>query len=679
MIRLIAATLLAGICASTIAAAQAPALRFTRERPISTAGSGPQRLAIDATLLEAAKPFRVVFHGERTVAEDGLADLRLFDGQGRPVPHLLISPPAREPSWGRGALLPIAATKKNSGFEVDAGGADPVDAIRVDGVPAPFLKRVMLEGSGDRTRWTMLVAEGTLFDLPDERLRETTLTFRRGSYRYLRVTFDDTNSGRVPLPRAVFVRHAAGPAPPPAPSATLSFERRPSEPGRSRYRIRLPAAHLPIVALDLDVGGGYVFRSAVVNESRLAGDEAVPTPLGRGTLIRVLRDGAAAQAMRVPLTPPEEAELELVVEDGNNPPLDVKGVSAVFAELPWIYFEAPDTTVVARYGDRTAPAPRFDLEALRDSIDVSGLPEAAWQKPRILAESEATSASPAFPAAGAAIDTSRFRHTRDIAGTSGGLVALPLDAAVLSGSRGPASRFADVRIVDRTNHQIPYVVERRDEPLSIDVPIAAAGDKQMSSLPRAPGVNRSVYAIRFPYPGLPAGALVLETSARIFQRTVDLAVLRPPDRHRRDAWLDIVASGTWRHDDQQTPASALTLRVATVDTTELLLIVDEGDNAPLPLVAARLLLPSYRLRFFRPEGTEIRLAYGRDDLPPPRYDLALLAPQVMGAAAREMTAAPERGGREPTPSLVSPRAFWAFLATAVIALLVLIVRLVRTA
>jgi hypothetical protein len=680
MTRLTAGTLLvATACASIVVRAQAPSLRFTRERNISTAGTGPQRLAIDATLLEAAKPFRVTFSGERTVAQDGLADLRLFDRQGRPVPHLLIYAPAREPSWTRGTLLPIAATKKNSGFEVDLGHAEPSDAVRVEGIPSPFLKRLTLEGSGDRAHWTMLASEGTLFDLPDEHLRETTLTFRRGSYRYLRVIFDDTNSGRVAPPRAVFARRLTGPGPPPPPAAALAVERRPSEPGRSRYRIRLPAAHLPIVALDLDIGGGHVFRPVAVNESRLAGEEAVPAQLGRATLMRVLRDGAAAQVLRIPLTPPAEAELELVVEDGNNPPLELKGVSASFAELPWIYFEAPDATIVARYGDLTATPPRFDLEAMRDSIDVSLLREATWQPPHVLAESDATGGAPAFPAVGAAIDATKFRHTRDIADTSGGLMALPLDAAVLSRSRGPAARFADVRIVDRADRQIPYLVERRDEPLSIDVPISVATDQQASSLARTPGVNRSVYVIRFPHPGLPAGALALETSARIFQRIVDIGVLRPPDRRRRDAWFDVVAASTWRHADQQTSAPALTMRVPTVDKTELLLAVDEGDNAPLPVVSARLLLPSYRLRFFRPEKNELRLVYGRDDLPPPRYDLSLLAPQVMGAPAREISASPERaGGADTSTPFVSPRIFWAFLSTAVIALLVLIVRLVRT-
>src|SRR5262249_27971904 len=188
--------------------------------------------------------------------------------------------------------------------------------------PAPFLKRLTLEGSGDREHWTMLAAEGTLFDLPDDKLRQTELHFVRGPYRYLRVTWDDTNSGRVPLPRTVSARQVAGPAPPPVPTASLTIERRPSEPGRSRYRIHLPAARLPIIALELDIAGTYVFRPAVVTESRISGAEAIPAQLGNATLIRVVRDGTAAQALRIPIAPPSEPDVELLVEDGNNPPLE---------------------------------------------------------------------------------------------------------------------------------------------------------------------------------------------------------------------------------------------------------------------------------------------------------------------------------------------------------------------
>ena len=150
--------------------------------------------------------------------------------------------------------MPLATTEKTSGFEVDFRGANTIDAVRVEGLPAPFLKRLTLEGSGDRERWTLLSGEGTLFDLPQEGLRQTELRFPAGSFRYVRVTWDDTNSGRVPMPSAVEARLVEAILPPPRLTAALPVERRPSEPGRSRYRVKLPAARLPIVAVELNVG-----------------------------------------------------------------------------------------------------------------------------------------------------------------------------------------------------------------------------------------------------------------------------------------------------------------------------------------------------------------------------------------------------------------------------------------
>ena len=69
-----------------------------------------------------------------------------------------------------------------------------------------------------------------------------------------------------------------------------------------------------------------------------------------------------------------------------------------------------------------------------------------------------------------------FKHLRTVSYTSeggqtgSGLVALAIDAHALAYSRGPGLRFADIRLLDGANQQIPYLVERRNEPLSIDLP-----------------------------------------------------------------------------------------------------------------------------------------------------------------------------------------------------------------
>src|SRR5205823_14850234 len=101
-----------------------------------------------------------------------------------------------------------------------------------------------------------------------------------------------------------------------------------------------------------------------------------------------------------------------------------------------------------------------------------------------------------------------------------------------------------------------------------------------------------------------------------------------------------------------------------------------GDNAPRPLRDATLLLPAYRLRFFRDGHTPLVLVYGRPDLGAPRYDLALLAPRLLGAPAQEIAAGAERAVTNVTgvtPTVV----FWCAPAPAVPVLLGLSARSLR--
>jgi hypothetical protein len=105
--------------------------------------------------------------------------------------------------------------------------------------------------------------------------------------------------------------------------------------------------------------------------------------------------------------------------------------------------------------------------------------------------------------------------------------------------------------------------------------------------------------------------------------------------------------------------------------------VNDGDNAPLA-ISARLLLPSYRLRFFHP-GPALALLFGAD-VAAPQYDLALLAPRLRAAAAREVTLEPLAAGSAeawagPAPSRGMRLAFWIVLGAAVVGLLALVARL----
>jgi hypothetical protein len=650
-----------------------PATPFRYERPIQTGGPGPRRLAIDVPLLVGGSPFR-----GRVTPGAGLTDLRFFDPNGQELPYLLVPNPPEQPVWRSAQTLAVAAVEtpalKTSGFEIDLGQPIVIDRFRLDGITGPFLKRIRLEGSGDRARWTLLVDEGTLFDLPQERLVQNELGFAPGAYRYVRLTWDDTRSGRLPKPDVASVREVRNVIPSPPLTTPLTFERRPSEPGRGQFRVRLPAPRLPIVALDVDIAGTRILRQATVFEPHLSGGQVVPTQLGASVLRRVVQDEMTASAIRIPIASPEEPLLDLVIDEGNNPPSEIRSITAVFAELPWIYFESNSDTVIARYGNPSLKAPRYDLEAVRQTLSIATTMQAAWGEARLRSETEnVSSVAPPLPTVGATVDPASFRYVRSIPAGEPGLVTIPLDAAVLAHAR--SAGFADIRVLDTTNRQVPYLVERASEPLSLDLTIAPVATRP-ASLPADRPV--SVYRLRLPLERLPSARVVLTTPARVFTRRVTIGVEHAPDRRQRDPWFEPLATSDWSHADQESPSPALTMAIPPIEGRDVLVTVEEGDNSPLPLSPARLLLPSYRLRLFRGRDAALRLAYGRDDLSPPQYDLALIAPQLTGVAATEvMPAAEQAAAPDSRLTLLSPQIFWGVLGVAVLVLIGLVVRLVR--
>ena len=658
--------------------------KFQHERIINPGGPGPNRLLIDAVLLAGTdSPWqfsRRVAGSERAamiIASGGLPDLRIYDSTNREVPYLLISPPVPEPKWLNGRLAPAALTKTTSGFTLDFGRALLMDRLQLSGFAAPFVKRCIVDASNDFRHWKRLRNDATIFDLPSEKLRQPEIEFEQGEYRYLKVIFDDSASPRISMPRFASARLISAGSLPPRLEVPIRFERRESEPEVSRYRLRLPGPNLPITAINISADGGNVLRQARIIEGRLSGGEMVPTLLGTATLRREVRGELSAAEMSVAITPPQEAQLDLMIEDGNNPPLEITQISAVFAYLPWIYFDSVGKTpLIARYGSADFKAPRYDLEAARGSASKVKTVEATWGEE---SETKPVAESPAGNetlGTGSKIDLGSFRYARLIVAGKPELCALRLDAAVLAHSR---SNLEDLRIAGPDGRQISYLIENEDEPLLLDLPPLrkTRAPNPSVSEKRIAADTRSYYLLRLPYQNLPPGRLVFTTSARVFRRNVSILIEKNPFNERQEPWTESVAESTWAHADPETAAQALTLRIPSLKTAEAMVVVDEGDNSPLPVTSVSLLLPAHRLRFFRGSEAGLKLYYGRTDLDAPRYDLAILAPRLVGAAAEEISLGPEVKVVAVETKPLSSMFFWGILISAVAVLLILISRLVK--
>jgi hypothetical protein len=266
--------------------------------------------------------------------------------------------------------------------------------------------------------------------------------------------------------------------------------------------------------------------------------------------------------------------------------------------------------------------------------------------------------SPEAGRAGAPLDVEEFRYAREVLQREPGLAALTLDDAVLA-----HSHLGDLRIADARGRQIPYLRERSPDPLIVELPVPE----------RVEDEARSRYRLKMPYPRLSEARLIVDTAAGVFERNVHLE--GPLSRRGRPEWVGAV--WTWRHAGPG-PAPPLALDVPADAGKTVDLVLDEGDNAPLPLGRMRLHLETWTLRFFHPGGRGVRLLYGRNDLGEPRYDLSLIAAQLDPTQAREVTLAPEPpADRTNDPARVPRGLFWGALVAAVAVLLLVLARLVR--
>src|SRR5207253_1993510 len=123
------------------------------------------------------------------------------------------------------------------------------------------------------------------------------------------------------------------------------------------------------------------------------------------------------------------------------------------------------------------------------------------------------------------------------------------------------------RVIDSDSRQVPYLIERLAEPLSVDVKVEPVEK-------RPPGLesltSATVYRLRWPHERLPASVLVLSTTLRIFKRQVIVAIERPVDRRHRDPWLEPLRTVTWAQTDPAQPPVAASVSLPSITAPELL-------------------------------------------------------------------------------------------------------------
>ncbi len=643
---LLALVLLLAGATGGAAAADVTAYGFTRTLDVPAAA--PVRVPLDLAALRHLGP----------------APPAVFAPDGREVPATLAPDlPSQRPR----AVTAVEAKQQGESWVIllDVGAAPPLHEqlqFRIEKVTAA--PAVRLEGSDDRRAWQPLAA-GDLFRLgSDARLERTALTYAPSRYRFLRLTWPA--AAGTPELRGVEVLEAAGR------SLLLRSERPACRSGgaMAACALPLPAPRQVVRRLTMRLAADGAGGSATsrVGYRLLTPGEARWRELAAGTAVIDSAEVELAIPLPAERLSGEPLRLELY-GSGASPRL--AGYALEVAQ-PLLAFDAPTSgRYTLAYGGGEGAGGTGELGMGSGAAErgltggLTGGPTWAVLGP------ERTQELPPLPAGvtgpGQALDAIDFTSEwpiRAARAEAGEVVRLELPGAVLAAA-GPERNGLRLAVATR---QLPYVR------LTLDAPALVASRRGLQPQPAARD-GESGLAVTVPAPAPPLSSLTL-AALPAFRRGLTVAARRPGPPGGGDE--QILDYGSW---DCRTRAPLPCRRevpLGGVAPERLVMRFDDGDNPSLPAVDVALWRPREMLVFVWPAAEEVRLLAGPADLAAPRYDLELLAPQLLARPWRPAQVDLGGGGPAKREPPWQPWLLPAALAIAGVGLLLLLGRLLAT-
>lgn len=624
---------------------------WARMQTFEVAGPGLVKLSLPVPTLDAARP--------------GLEDLRVCDAAGNELPYLVQHPVPAVRFTRKARSFQVTLQRNTTVIVVETGLNQPVDEVALESPAGDFIKSVQIEASADGQRWQMLAQGRPIFRQPGG-ASQLRLAVPAGVRPWLRLTLDDERSQAIPI-TGVQVQAAAGPSAP-GESFTATISDRHENPGETRLTLDLGAANLNLTSVEIETDAPLFQRPVTLVEPQVAEDAIRERVVGQGVIYRIAVDGQPV-CTNLTVTLDQQVhsrELLLLLQNHDSPPLPI---SAVRVERRPVYlvFLAP---AAGRHhllvGHPRCAAPRYDLAAFGTNLSnvaVSACPLSPltnnpnFRAPEVLAGVEPK---------GAALDLAGWQFRKLLKLERSGPQQLELDLDILAQSQRD---LGDLRLV-HAGTQLPYVVQRTSISRAIAPEVSATIDPRDKALSR--------WILKLPRAGLPVTRLACTTRSTLFER--ELMLSEEVVNEHGEKFRHNLGRATWT----QTPARQsreLTLALETSPETDTLFLeARNGDNPPIEMEQFKLFYPATRLLFKAGPQEALHLYYGNPEATAPRYDLGLVAGQLL--AADKSAAALGAEERLKRSSWADSRkagqggvVFWGALAVVVAALLFVIARL----
>lgn len=594
-----------------------------------------------------------------------LEDLRLVDPAGREVPFILRRPGAVARERMESRRFRPSVQDGGVVLDIEADGPGPVSGIELSSPAPEFNTSADVEGGPSKTSLRPLVRGVPLYRVAGA--SQVRIELPAGPWRHLRVTVPGTVRGPVPFSGAAILGVED---PGPVESIPVTLKERVEGAGESRLVLDLGAAHLTVSRLRVETPETLFHRpwDVLARAMMDAEGEVRERLVASGAVVRAPATGEAGAIGNLLL--PVEAridsrEVTLRLANGDSPPLEVASVTA-WRRPVWLEFDARAAGEHRLLvGHRLVRGPEYDVGSLSGALQGRAMNEVAHGPLEANPGHVAPEALARWVPRGAAIDVRGWSHRRPVGISATGVQELELDASALAVAKDDQS---DVRLISATN-QIPYVIERIGAPRNIRIDGVSDPD------PKRPRWSR--WRLTLPEAGLPVIRLWAKTDAALFDRVVRLMEVGMDAQGRHVERT--LGTASWRR-SPATPHARLVLRVdGRPAGRDLWLEMDHGDNAPIPFGDFSADLPRVRVLFKALKGEGVDLVYGKADAAPPRYDLGMVADELISAGRLpaipgNAVMVPGIGRPAESLGLMGTVLFWGVLAAVVGGLLVLIAR-----
>jgi hypothetical protein len=608
------------------------------------------KLSLPLATLDAARP--------------ALEDLRLYDDAGREVPYLIERPRPAPKVVQDAKSFQVSVNAATTVLTLETGLAQPLDGVTLDSPARSFIKAVMIEGSADGQSWQPLARGQPIFRQPGG-ASHLHLAVPVGVWPWLRLTVDDQRSQPIPFTGARV--HAAAVEPVPAEGVPVTLTGRDEKPGESRLALNLGAANLDVASVTIETTEPLFTREVTLAVPQVVDGTVREQTLRQAVIYRVAVEGQpASSSLTLPLeTSVHSRELLLRIKNKDSPLLPI---TAVRAERRPVYLVFLARSAGAHYllsGNSRCGAPSYDLAALGanlravavSAVKVSPLADNPnYRPPEVLA---------GIQEGGTVLNVSAWKYRKAVNVDRAGAQRIELDLDVLSHSQPD---FADLRLV-RDGQQLAYILEPTSISRSLTPTVTTASDKKDLQITR--------WIIKLARPNLPISRLSCTARTPVFQRNVTL--YEELTDERGDKYRRTLGGAGWVQTLARTNQEFTLAFEGSPRRDTLILETHNGDNPPIELEKFQAFYSATRILFKARPADEPLLYYGNPQVDSPRYDLSLVAGQLLAADQ----ASPTLGAEEQLKKSWSEGhcagkggiVFWGILVVVVVVLLIIISRL----